>query len=196
MDRRLEGRSALLWLGLLALVLVAVACEQSNVTPQSPVPGAFAITGVTHQCDTENKPVRLISWSPAEAAEHYQVLRGDVLLEELLADTIAYTDTAPVEPGQILTYSVRAMNSAGETASAPVSITIDPDVCSNPDAPGEPEDPIEPDEPGEPGDPEGPEEPRDPQQPEDPQDPLIRTSLLSRSNRSNHPDRSPIWRSR
>lgn len=177
MDRRLNGRASLFRLGLLLLVLLAASCEQRNVTPQSPVPGAFAITGVTQQCDKDNQPIRVISWSPAEAAEHYRVLRGDVLLEELLADTTAYTDTAPAKPGQTLTYRVQAVNSAGETASAPVSITIDPDICSSPDAPGEPGDPNEPGdpdnpgEPGEPDDPENPEEPEDPQQPEEPAEP-------------------------
>ena len=51
MDRRLQGRASLFRLGLLLLVLLAASCEQRNVTPQSPVPGAFAITGVTQQCD-------------------------------------------------------------------------------------------------------------------------------------------------
>ena len=123
-DRRANNKPAIPWahlVGLVSLLALVAACGEA--AQKAPPPGVPSITAVTAEC-SNNVPVRVISWSTAEGATTYRLLRNGEQLTELEATASTYTDATPAESGEVLTYVVRAVNATGTRDSEPHEFTV------------------------------------------------------------------------
>lgn len=139
---RLPRLLGLLIVMILGIILVA-ACGES--APKAPTLGVAAITSVTAECSSEKLPVRVINWNPAAGATGYRLLRNGEQLAEVVATTMSFTDATSAEPGEKLTYVVRAANATSSRDSEPFEFTVPAADCE--DATDDPDDDDEDDEP-------------------------------------------------
>lgn len=132
---RLPRLLGLLIVMILGIILVA-ACGES--APKAPTLGVAAITSVTAECSSEKLPVRVINWNPAAGATGYRLLRNGEQLAEVVATTMSFTDATAAEPGEKLTYVVRAANATSSRDSEPFEFTVPAADCE--DATDDPDD--------------------------------------------------------
>ncbi len=144
-DRRANSKPAIPWFHLVGLVsLLALVAACGEAAQKAPPPGVPSITAVTAEC-SNNVPVRVISWSTAERATTYRLLRNGEQLTELEATANTHTDATPAESGEVLTYVVRAVNATGTKDSEPHEFTVPATECGEPggDPEGSPPNPVE-----------------------------------------------------
>lgn len=116
-------------LGSLLLVLLAACGGTAPQAVRPEAPGEFAVTALAAFCiDADGAGVR-VSWSAAERAEQYVLLRDGSELVTLGAAVSAFSDTDATAGGAAVEYQVRAVNAGGATVTETVTITVPADLC-------------------------------------------------------------------
>lgn len=106
------------------------AAVPTVTAPPTPLGGApeaatfLSKNGWTFFCYGPGQADITLSWNDkAETETGYRILRNDAVIAELPANSQYFAETIALNPGQSVSYQVRAYNQIGETDSSKVEIT-------------------------------------------------------------------------
>lgn len=92
-------------------------------------PAGFGISALSAFCVGLNDAGVRLSWSAADGADGYEVLRDGTALVTLGAGATEFSDTAGLTAGETVPYQVRAVNAGGETLTEAQSFTVPAGLC-------------------------------------------------------------------
>jgi fibronectin type 3 domain-containing protein len=90
-------------------------------------PGPLVVTPQV-LCNNNSSVVRLV-WSASPNAASYTVTRDGTALASGINSASTYFDDTSAVAGATYSYGVTAVNNSGSTASPPVTVTVDDEVC-------------------------------------------------------------------